>query len=66
MPSSEVFLGKPDAGNLHVRFEEGGGGDGSFSMNGPSPLLYSTGYSFFEIRQSLSGLRDDFVAALGA
>ena len=41
MPSNEVFLGKPDAGNLHVRFEEGGGGAGPF-LNGPSPLLYST------------------------
>jgi len=50
MPSSEVFLGKPDAGNLHVRFEEGGGGAGSFQLNGSSLLPYSTG----ELRLSFS------------
>src|SRR5580658_2789809 len=37
MPSSDASFGKPDAGNLHVRFEEAGGGAGSFSLNGPSP-----------------------------
>jgi hypothetical protein len=41
MPSSEAFLGKPDAGNLHVRFEEGGGGADLFlePVIAP-PLLY--------------------------
>jgi len=28
MPFGEATLGKPDAGNPHVRFEEGGGGRG--------------------------------------
>jgi hypothetical protein len=51
MPPSDVPLGKPDAGNLHVRFEEGGGGAGSFSMNGPSLLPYSTGSLFFHIEE---------------
>jgi hypothetical protein len=46
MPSSNATLGKPDAGNPHVRFEEGGGGSaGYFAL----PLLYSTGeFLFFD------------------
>ena len=37
MPWTERILGKPCAGNLHARFEEGGGG----RVN--RPLRYSTG-----------------------
>ena len=48
MPSSEVPLGKPDAGNLHVRFEEGGGGAGPFSewIIAPPLLDFKTSCDF--------------------
>ena len=66
MPSSEVFLGKPDAGNLHVRFEEGGGGaDLFFEPVTAPPLLY------FNVLTSSAPLRtprgiDDFYGALNS
>jgi hypothetical protein len=44
MPKTERFSGKPDAGNLQVRFEEGGGSsdhmaDGYCGPNGETLTL---------------------------
>ena len=48
MPLGEALLGKPDAGNLQVRFDEGGGGYGS------SPTLPLKVLSKEQRRQAMS------------